>query len=259
MDLGIAGRHAIVCASSRGLGLACADALAAEGVQLVINGRDVEALAAAADDIRARHGVAVEIVAGDIGDDDTRSALLAACPEPDILVNNNGGPSPGRFQDWQRDEWVAALDANMITPVLMIRAVIDGMVARRFGRIVNITSAMVKTPISAMGLSTGARTGLTSMSKALSRDVVAANVTINNLLPERFDTARQRQMAELHSTLGGITVDEAYDAMRDTIAAKRLGRPEEFGAMCAFLCSAHAGYVSGQCIQLDGGSYSGLL
>ncbi len=259
MDLGISGRRAIICASSRGLGYACADALAAEGVHVVVNGRDAAALATAADELRSRHGVDVAPVAGDVGEEETRAALLDACPEPDILVNNNGGPSPGRFQDWQRDEWVAALDANMITPVLLMRAVIDGMVARRFGRIVNITSAMVKTPMSAMGLSTGARTGLTSMSKALSRDVAAANVTINNLLPERFDTARQRQMAELHATLAGITIDEAYDAMRATIAANRLGRPEELGAMCAFLCSAHAGFVSGQSIQLDGASYAGLL
>lgn len=259
MDLRIRGRRAIVCASSGGLGYACADALAAEGVHVTINGRDAVALRTAADELRSRHDIDVAQIVGDIGDEQTRAALFDACPEPDILVNNNGGPPPGRFQDWHRDEWVRALDANMITPLLLIQAVIDGMVARRFGRIVNITSAMVKTPVSAMGLSTGARTGLTSMSKALSRDVAAANVTINNLLPERFDTARQRQMAELQATLGGITVDEAYDAMRATIAANRLGRPEEFGAMCAFLCSDHAGFVSGQSIQLDGGSYGGLL
>ena len=259
MELGITGRQAIVCASSRGLGFACADTLAAEGVYVVINGRDDEALHAAADALRTRHGTEVLAVPGDIGQYDTRTALLDACPEPDILVNNNGGPSPGRFRDWQRDEWVAALDANMITPLQMIRSVIDGMVERRFGRIVNITSAMVKTPVAAMGLSTGARTGLTSVSKALSRDVAAANVTINNLLPERFDTGRQRQMAELHSTLAGISLDDAYDAMRSSIAAGRLGRPEELGAMCAFLCAEQAGYVSGQSIQLDGGTYAGLL
>ncbi len=259
MDLGIAGRSAIVCASSRGLGFACADSLAREGVDLVINGRDEERLAEAADDLRGRHAVAVATVAGDIADPATRDAILQACPEPDILVNNNGGPPPGRFQDWDRDAWVAALDANMLAPVLMIRAVIDGMAARRFGRIVNITSAMVKTPVSVMGLSTGARTGLTSVSKALSRDVAASNVTINNLLPERFDTDRQRQMAELHAELGGITIEEAYEKMAQTIAARRLGRPEELGDACAFLCSAQAGYISGQNLQLDGGSYEGLL
>jgi 3-oxoacyl-[acyl-carrier protein] reductase len=259
MDLGIAGRSAIVCASSSGLGFACADALGREGVHLVINARGPERLEAAADGLRARHGVDVAFVAGDIGSSATQEALLAACPAPDILVNNNSGPDPGRFQDWDRNAWIDALDANMLTPVLMIRAVIDGMVERRFGRVINITSAMVKTPVSAMGLSTGARTGLTSLSKALSRDVVAANVTINNLLPERFDTGRQRQMAELHSLLGDITIEEAYDKMKETIAAKRLGNPDEFGDACAFLCSAQAGYISGQNLQLDGGSYEGLL
>lgn len=259
MDLGIAGRRAIVCASSRGLGLACADALAAEGVHVVLNGRRQDVLGAAALDLRTRHEVDVQAVRGDIGDPATRAALLDACPEPDILVNNNGGPAPGRFQSWERDDWIAALDANMVAPLLMTRAVLDGMVARGFGRIVNITSAMVKTPVGAMGLSTGARTGLTSVSKALSREVAAANVTINNLLPERFDTDRQRQMAELHSALGGVSLEEAYEAMRRTIAAGRLGRPTELGAACAFLCSAHAGYLSGQNIQLDGGSYAGLL
>ena len=259
MDLGIAGRRAIVCASSRGLGFACADSLGREGVDLWINGRDADALDTAAADLADRHGVQVTAVAGDIGDEATRAELLERCPEPDIVVNNNGGPDPGRFQDWDRDAWIAALDANLLAPVLMIREVLDGMVDRRFGRIVNITSAMVKTPISAMGLSTGARTGLTSLTKALSRDVAAANVTINNLLPERFDTDRQRQMAELHAALGDITVDEAYEAMKDTIAAKRLGRPDEFGDACAFLCSDQAGYLTGQNLQLDGGSYAGLL
>jgi 3-oxoacyl-[acyl-carrier protein] reductase len=259
VDLGIAGRQAIVCASSRGLGFACADSLAREGVHLAINGRDPDALAVAARTLSERHGVTVRAVAGDIVDAATREALLDACPAPDIVVNNNGGPTPGRFADWDRDAWIAALDANMLAPLAMIRAVVDGMVERRFGRIVNITSAMVKTPVSPMGLSTGARTGLTSVAKALSKDVARANVTINNLLPERIDTARQRQMAELHAARAGITVDEAYAHMASTIAAKRLGRPEEVGDACAFLCSAQAGYISGQNLQLDGGSYDGLL
>ena len=259
MDLGIAGRRAIVCASSRGLGLACADALAREGVHVTLNGRDPDALAAAVADLSARHGVTVGSVAGDIAAPATQEALLAACPEPDILVNNNGGPAPGRFADWDRDAWIAALDANMLAPLAMIRAVLDGMVERRFGRIVNITSAMVKTPLSPMGLSTGARTGLTSVAKALSKDVAHANVTINNLLPERIDTGRQRQMAELHASLADITVEQAYEHMASTIAAGRLGRPEEVGDACAYLCSAQAGFLSGQNLQLDGGSYSGLL
>ncbi|MEM9561737.1 MAG: SDR family oxidoreductase [Actinomycetota bacterium] len=258
MDLGIDGRRAIVCASSRGLGFACADALAAEGVDIWINGRDADALNEAADELR-RHGRQVTIVAGDIAADETRVALLQSCPEPDILVNNNGGPPPGRFRDWGRVEWLAAIDANMLAPTLMIRAVLDGMVERGFGRIVNITSAMVKTPLSPMGLSTGARTGLTSLTKALSKDVAPANVTLNNLLPERFDTERQRHMAELRSAIGGVSIEEAYDEMRESIAAKRLGQPHEFGAACAFLCSAQAGYISGQNLQLDGGSYGGLL
>ena len=259
MDLGIQGRRAIVCASSRGLGRACAEALAREGVHLLLNARDAAALDRAVDEIGSAYAVEVTGIAGDIGAEETQRALLAACPAPDILVNNNGGPSPGRFADWDRDAWVGALDANMLAPLAMIRGVLEGMCERRFGRIVNITSAMVKTPVSPMGLSTGARTGLTSVCKALSRDVAHANVTLNNLLPERIDTARQRGMAELHAKLGGISIDEAYEAMKSTIAAGRLGRPEELGDACAFLCSAQAGFISGQNLQLDGGSYAGLL
>ncbi|MGH0037477.1 MAG: SDR family oxidoreductase [Myxococcota bacterium] len=259
MDLGIAGRRAIVCASSRGLGRACAESLAREGVHVTLNGRDAESLEDAAAAIGKAHDVEVGRVAGDIGEESTRAALLEACPAPDILVNNNGGPPPGRFQSWDRDAWIAALDANMLAPVLMIRAVLDGMVERRFGRIVNITSAMVKTPLGPMGLSTGARTGLTSVTKALSREVAHADVTLNNLLPERFDTARQRGMAELRAKIGGVSVEQAYDEMKASIAAGRLGRPGEFGDACAFLCSAQAGFISGQNLQLDGGSYAGLI
>lgn len=259
MDLGIAGRHAIVCASSRGLGLACADSLAREGVRLTINGRDAVVLGDAVARLADRHGVAVQGVPGDIADPATQAALIDACPEPDILVTNNGGPTPGRFEDWDRDAWIAALDANMLAPLAMIRAVLGGMVERRFGRIVNITSAMVKTPMAPMGLSTGARTGLTSVAKALSREVARANVTINNLLPERVDTGRQQQMARLQASSSGITVEEAYQRIAATIAAKRLGRPEEVGDACAFLCSAQAGYISGQNLQLDGGTYGGLI
>ena len=259
MDLGIAGRTAIVAASSRGLGFACADALAREGVHVTINGRDVASLTQAAEQLSSQHAVEITTVAGDVAEAETQVALLAACAEPDILVTNNGGPTPGRFADWGRDEWIAALDANMLAPLAMIRAVLDGMVARRFGRIVNITSAMVKTPLAPMGLSTGARTGLTSVAKALSKDVAKANVTINNLLPERIDTSRQRQMAELHASMANISVDEAYAHMARSIAAGRLGRPEEFGDACAFLCSAQAGYISGQNLQLDGGSSAGIF
>ena len=259
MDLGIAGRSAIVCASSRGLGYACADALAREGVHVTINGRDESALSSAAAQLRARHSVTITAVAGDIADSVTRARLLDACPRPDILINNNSGPAPGRFKDWDHDAWVAALEANMLTPLAMIRAVLDGMIERRFGRIVNITSAMVKTPLSPMGLSTGARAGLTTVAKALSKDAAKANVTINNLLPERIDTARQREMAQRHAAAAKITVEEAYVLMAQSIAAGRLGRPEEVGDACAFLCSAQAGYISGQNLQLDGGSYAGVF
>lgn len=259
MDLGIAGRHAVIAASSRGLGFACAQSLAAEGVHVVLNGRDPSSLEEAVDRLRSSTRVTVLSVAGDIGEPATRAALLAACPAPDILVNNNGGPPPGRFQDWDRDAWIAAVDANMLAPLLLIRDVIDGMVDRRFGRIVNITSAMVKSPLSPMGLSSAARTGLISVSKGLSRDVAAANVTINNLLPERIDTGRQRQMADLAVAIKGITLEEAYAEMAATIAAGRLGRPEEVGDACAFLCGAQAGFISGQSLHLDGGSYAGVF
>jgi 3-oxoacyl-[acyl-carrier protein] reductase len=259
VDLGIAGRRGIVCASSRGLGRACAESLAREGVHVTLNGRARESLEATAEAIRSAHGVEVATVAGPLEHEATREALLAACPEPDILVNNNGGPPPGRFQDWDRAAWLGALEANLLAPVLLIRAVLGGMVARRFGRIVNITSAMVKTPLAPMGLSTGARAGLTAVSKALSRQVASANVTLNNLLPERIDTERQRQMAELRAALGGVSLEQAYEEMRRSVAAGRLGRPEEVGDACAFLCSARAGFISGQNLQLDGGSYAGLI
>ena len=259
MDLGIAGRRAILCASSRGLGRACAESLAREGVHLTLNGREEESLRTAADELKAAYAVDVDYVSGDISEETTRDALVASCPKPDILVNNNGGPPPGRFQNWDRAAWIEALDANMLAPVLMIRSVLDGMVEREFGRIVNITSAMVKTPLSPMGLSTGARTGLTSVVKAISRDVARANVTLNNLLPERIDTARQRGMAELRARLGGVSIEQAYEEMKASIAAGRLGRPEELGDACAFLCSAQAGFISGQNLQLDGGSYAGLI
>ena len=259
MDLGIRGRAAIVMASSRGLGRACASALAREGVSVTINGRDADALDHAAGELRERYAVDVRGVAGDVRLDTTRDALLAACPAPDILVTNNAGPAPAPYAAWDREAWLAALDANLLAPVLMVRAVLDGMRERSFGRIVNITSAMVKAPVGVMGLSAGARAALVAAVKGVSRDVAAANVTINNLCPERFDTGRQRQMAELAATARGITIDQAYAEMRATIAARRLGDPAEFGDACAYLCSAQAGYLSGQSISLDGGTFPGLL
>lgn len=259
MDLGIAGRRAIVCASSRGLGRACAEALAAEGVDVVVNGRDAAGLDAAAAEIRANTGVRVTAVVADLCAEEGRGRLLAACPEPDILVNNNGGPPPGRFEDWDHARWLAALEANLLAPVLLIRGVVGGMRARKFGRIVNVTSAMVKAPHAAMGLSTAARSALTAVCKGLSREIARDNVTINNLLPERFDTDRQKRMAELRAKSGGVSMEQAYAEMAASIAAGRLGQPSEFGAACAWLCSVHAGYVSGQNLQLDGGSYPGVV
>jgi 3-oxoacyl-[acyl-carrier protein] reductase len=259
MDLGIRGKHAIVCASSKGLGLACATALAREGAIVTINSRDEDRLQAAASEIRTATAAEVTTVVGDITLAGTRAALLAACPEPDILVTNNAGPMPGRFQDWDREQWIAALDANLLAPALLISAVIDGMVERRFGRIVNILSAMVKAPQAVMGLSSGARSGLMSYCKGVSREVAASNVTINNLLPERIDTGRQRFMAELAAAMKGQTVEEAYDDIRSTIAARRLGTPAEFADACAFLCSAQAGFISGQNLQVDGGTYAGIV
>jgi 3-oxoacyl-[acyl-carrier protein] reductase len=259
MNLGLEGRQAIVCASSRGLGRACALALAQEGVALVVNGRDVEHVEATAAAIRGATGVRVVAVAADLCTADGRARLVDACPQPDILVTNNGGPMPGRFEDWDHAAWLAALEQNLLAPVLLIRAVIGGMRARRFGRIVNITSAMVKSPHPLMGLSTAARSALTAACKGLSREVAADNVTINNLLPERIDTDRQRFMAGLQAAARGVTVEEAYRDIAASIAANRLGTPEEFAAACAYLCSAQAGFVSGQNLQIDGGSYAGLI
>lgn len=259
MDLGIQGRSAIVCASSRGLGRACAWSLAREGVDVVVNGRTPDTLDATRRDIAGAFDVEVRAVVADVGTEAGRAALLEACPEPDILVTNNGGPSPAPFGANDLEAWHAALDANMLAPLALIQAVLDGMRARRFGRIVNITSAMVKSPNPLMTLSVGARTGLTGVAKALSGDVVRDNVTINNLLPERFDTDRQRYMAELVMEIGGITWDEARAQQVTSIAAGRLGEPSELGDACAFLCSAQAGYLTGQNLQLDGGSYEGLI
>ncbi len=258
MDLGIKGRKAILCASSKGLGKACAQSLAREGVAVWINGRNEGPLAEAAAEIRAAGGT-VTTVKADINTDAGRNALLAACPEPDILVNNNEGPPPGKLADWDHDAWIGALEANMLPAILLIRAVLPGMQARKFGRVVNITSAMVKAPRSHMGLSTAARAGLTAFCKSQVSVVAPDNVTINNLLPERIDTGRQQFMAERMMKADGITREEARKRIASTIAAKRMGLPEEFGDACAYVCSAQAGFMSGQNLQLDGGSYEGLI
>ncbi len=259
MDLGIEGRKAIVCASSRGLGKACATALVREGVDVVINGRHAERLDATQSELAAMGGGRVATVVADINTEEGRGALLSACPDADILVNNNEGPPPGRFAEWQCEDLQRAMDANLMAPVFMIQGVLDGMVARRFGRIVNITSAMVKSPRAPMGLSTAARSGLTALCKGLSLEVAASNVTINNLLPERFDTDRQKYMVEMVMKLRGISHEQAHAEMISSIAARRMGDPAEFGDACAFLCSAQAGFISGQNLQLDGGSYTGLI
>lgn len=259
MDLGITDRTAIVCASSRGLGRACAAALAAEGVSLVVNGRDPETLERTAAELRSAHGGEVAAVAADVTTDAGREAVLAAAPEADILVTNNAGPAPGSFLDFEAADWLAALQGNMVSQLLMIRALLPSMRARKFGRVVNVTSAMVTTPRPTMGLSSGARAGLTAVVKGLSKEVARDNVTINNLLPERFDTDRQRFMAQRVMDAEGVSYEEARRRQEQSIAAGRLGEPSEFGAMCAFLCSVHAGFVSGNNIHLDGGSYPALI
>ncbi|KZE29601.1 SDR family oxidoreductase [Crenobacter luteus] len=259
MDLGIAGKHALVCGASKGLGRGCAEALAEAGVHLTLVARTEAPLLAAADEIRAHHGVTVTPVACDITTPDGRIAALAAAPAPDILVNNAGGPPSGDFRDWARDDWLRAIDANMLTPIELIRATVDGMMARGFGRIVNITSSAVKAPIAELGLSNGARSGLTGFVAGLARKTVGHNVTINNLLPGMFDTDRLASLMAGRAAAQGLSVDEARARIAAGIPAQRFGRPEEFGALCAFLCSAHAGYLTGQNILIDGGHYPGVF
>lgn len=259
MDLGIAGKTALVCASSRGLGLACATALAREGCEVVINGRNEASLRDAAAQIEAVTGKRPRTAVADLNSEAGRAALIEACPAPDILINNNAGPEPGKIADWSREDWLNAVEANMLAPIFLIKQYVPGMRRRRFGRIVNITSAMVKSPSATMGLSAAVRAAVTALSKSVQRDAVVDNVTINNMLPERFDTDRQRYMADRMSKKDGITVAEAKQRIAATIAAKRLGDPMEFGDACAFLCSAQAGFISGQNLQLDGGSYAGLV
>jgi len=258
MDLGIRGKTALVCAASKGLGKGCAAALAREGVNLVITARGAEALEATAAELR-KFGVSVKAVAGDITTAEGRDAALKACPSPDILVNNAGGPPPGDFKDWDRETWIKALDANMITPILLMRAVVDGMIARRFGRIVNITSGAVKAPIPELGLSNGARTGLTGFVAGLARRTVRHNVTINSLLPGPFETDRLRSNLAFNAKNTGKSVEELRKARTDANPAGRFGTVEEFGDACAYLCSMQAGYITGQNLLLDGGSYPGTF
>ncbi|HUQ75569.1 MAG TPA: SDR family oxidoreductase [Burkholderiales bacterium] len=256
MDLGIRGRTALVCAASKGLGRGCAFSLAREGVNLVITARGRDALEAAAAELR-KTGVQVATVVGDITTDEGRRAALAACPKPDILVTNAGGPPTGDFRDWDREVWMKALNANMLTPIELIKATVDEMIARRFGRVVNITSTSVKAPLGPLGLSNGARAGLTGFIAGLARQTVKHNVTINNLLPGSFLTDRTRQTLAGFAKSSGLTEEQAAEQRLKAIPAGRLGDPAEFGDACAYLCSAQASYVTGQNFLIDGGAYPG--
>ncbi|QDZ01934.1 SDR family oxidoreductase [Nitratireductor mangrovi] len=255
MDLGLKGKKAIVCASSRGLGRGCALALADAGCDLVLNGRDAEKLAAAAKDIREGFGVSVTEVAGDVSDPAVQKKLLDACPAPDILVNNNGGPPLRDFRELDREALLAGVTQNMVTPIELIKAVIDGMAERGFGRIVNITSLSVYQPIPGLDLSSGARAGLTAFLAGVARTVAHRNVTINSVLPGKFDTDRIRGTLAFGAEKAGISVEEQEKKIAADIPARRLGSAEEFGKACAFLCSAHSGYITGQNLILDGGLY----
>ncbi len=259
MDFGIAGKKALVCAASKGLGKGCAMALAEEGAELVILARGRDALEATAAEIRAKTGAKVTTVACDITTPEGRKAALIACPSPDILINNAGGPPPGDFRDWDREVWIKALDANMLTPIELMRATIDAMIARRFGRVVNITSSAVKMPIDILGLSNGARTGLTGFVAGLSRKTVKHNVTINNLLPGAMETDRLRANFEAVAKNRKISVEEARAERLTTIPAGRFGTIEDFGTACAFLCSQQASYITGQNWLVDGGLYPGTF
>ena len=259
LDFGIAGRKAIVCASSRGLGLGCATALASVGVNLVMCGRTAETLAAAAAGIRAAHNVEVVEVVCDITTREGRQAVLDAAGDVDILVNNAGGPPPGDFRDWSRETWIEALDANMLTAFELIKAVVDPMIERKFGRIVNITSGSVKTPIPALGLSNGARAALTGFCAGLSRQIAQHNVTINGLLPGQFNTDRIESLIANSAKAEGKTTDEMRDVFEQRNPSKRLGDPAEFGFACAWMCSAHSGYLTGQNILIDGGAFNSTI
>ena len=259
LDLGIAGRKAIVCAASKGLGRACALALSRAGVAVTITARAAAALEETAADIRRETGGAVMAVAGDITTEEGRRAALAACPEPDILVNNAGGPPHGDFREWGIEDWQKAVNANMLTPIMLIKAVVDGMSARKFGRIVNITSSSVKSPIAILGMSNGARAGLTGFVAGLARQVARHNVTINNLLPGPFLTDRLRSGIEFEARRQNISFDEMLAKRSATNPTGRVGDPAEFGAACAFLCAASSGFIVGQNLLLDGGAFNSTM
>ena len=259
MDLGIADRKALVCAASKGLGRGCAEALADAGVDVTIVARTRDEVARAAEEIGARVGRSVRWAACDITTPDGRAAALSACPQPDILINNAGGPPPGDFRDFDRDAWIRAIDANMLTPIELIKATVDKMAERKFGRIVNITSSAVKAPIDILGLSNGARSGLTGFVAGIARKLARDGITINNLLPGNFDTDRMRTTMEGRAKAAGKDMATVKEAARVAIPAQRFGSIEEFGAVCAFMCSTHASYLVGQNILLDGGTFPGTF
>jgi len=259
MDLGLQGKKAIVCAASKGLGKACAMSLARDGVELVITARTLADLEATAAEIRAATGAKVTVVAGDISTEEGRAAALAACPEPDILVNNAGGPPRGDFRDWDRDTWIKAVDQNMLAPIFMIKAVVDGMIDRKFGRIVNITSASVKSPIPELGMSNGARAGLTGFVAGLARQVAKRNVVINNILPGPFLTDRLRGGFQEAARASNRPVDELVQERAKGSPPGRVGDPAEFGDACAFLCSAKIGFIVGHNLILDGGNFNSSI
>lgn len=262
MDLGISGKTALVCGASKGLGYGCALALVKEGVNVVVVARGAEALQAAAKRLEAERGgnAFVKTVAADITTPAGREAVFAVQRDYDIVVTNAGGPPPGDFREWDREAWIKAVDANMLTPIALIQATVDGMAARGFGRIVNITSSAVKAPIDILGLSNGARSGLTGFVAGLARSGLAAQgVTVNNLLPGAFDTDRLRTTAENVAKKSGQSIDAIHEARKKNIPARRFGTPQEFGAICAFLCSVHAGYMTGQNVLADGGAYPGTF
>lgn len=259
MDFGLQGRRAIVCASSRGLGRACAEALAAEGVDLVLNARTLAALETTAPELRATYKVKVTAVAADIGDASGRAALLAACPTPDILVNNAGGPAPGSLAKYTDEDWAKAIDGNLRAPAALMAAVLDGMAERGFGRVVNITSSVVRHPIDVQGLSATARSGLHGLVSTLVRGYVGRNVTINNILPGPFATDRLVSNFTYQAKQKGISPQEALAARQKELPARRFGEPMEVGRLCAYLCSAHAGYISGQSILIDGAAHPQII
>jgi 3-oxoacyl-[acyl-carrier protein] reductase len=259
LDLGISGRKAIVCASSKGLGRACAVALAEAGCELVLNGRDPDALAVTAQDIRNRYGVVVHEAAGDLDDPATRAKLIAAAPDADILVNNNGGPPLKAFEAITREDVLAGVESNMLTPIALVQALLPGMARRRFGRIINITSGSVRAPIPGLDVSSGARAGLTAFLASSARAHVSDNVTINGILPGAFATDRQKAVVERTAKARGLSVEAARAAVEARSPALRFGEPDEFGALCAFLASARAGFITGQNILIDGGAFPGAF